>query len=208
MIYQRSPFATAFVSESVLNFNPVIVIGAPRSGTSVIARILQEDFGVMMDEGPIKKDAHNPNGYYEDERLVKMNKQVLKRWMMGSNNEQRMDMAWANQFAIWVTMRAFKYERWGFKEPRMLGFIQWALQFVNEPVFIWPIRTDEQIIKSQVEKLGYPPMIAKAGVEAYKTLIERHIGDKVHKIDLSERGKRNEILDQIHRILDGCRANR
>ena len=204
-VYQRSSFATAFASESLLNFSPVIVVGSPRSGTSVVARLLHERLGIMMDEGPIKKDALNPQGYYEDERLVTINAQVLKRWQMGSNNEQRMDMAWAAQFAQWVTMRATKYERWGFKEPRMVGFIHWALQFFNEPLFIWPVRKDEQIIKSQAEKLGYPPVIAKAGIDAYKKLIDRHIGSKAHKVDLSIQRNEDDLTVELQGILNGRR---
>ena len=205
-VYQKTGFSTAFVSDSLLSFDPVIVIGSPRSGTSIVARLLQEELGVMMDEGPIRKDKHNPYGYYEDQKLIAINKVVLNRWQMGSNNEQKIDKEWAIRFAQWIVMRAGKYEKWGFKEPRMVGFIQWTLQFFNKPVFIWTIRKEEQIIKSQVDKLGYASVIAKAGVAAYKKLIKQYIPkDQLHIINLSSQRSEKRLTKELQGILNGCR---
>ena len=203
-VQQRTGFSTAFASDSLLNFDPIIVVGSPRSGTSVVTRLLQENLGIMMDEGPIKKNQHNPNGYYEDEKLMAINKGVMDRWQVGTNNEKRMDPEWAISFAGWATERASKYEKWGFKEPRMIGFINWTLQFFNNPTFIWTIRKDEQIIKSQVEKLGYMPVIARKGVAAYRELITKHLSDKnLHRIDLSNYRSEKKLIKELEVILNG-----
>jgi hypothetical protein len=202
-IYQKTGFSTAFISDSLLNFDPVVVIGSPRSATSTIARLLQEEFRIMMDEGPIRKDNHNPKGYYEDQKLVSINKIVSDNWQLGTNNENRINKDWAIKFAQWVTDRASKYEQWGFKEPRMIGFIHWIFQFLDRPLFIWPIRRDNDIIKSQVRKLGYAPIVAKKGIEAYKILIEKYIPkDQLYTIDLTIKKTDKNLIDELKGILN------
>lgn len=179
---------------------PVIVIGSPRSGTSVVARILQEHLGVMMDEGPIRKDAANPNGYYEDQRLVAINQIAIVNWQMGRNHEQKIDREWAAKFGQWLVYRNLKYPVWGFKDPRMVGLISWVKQFVPAAIWIWPQRTDEQIIRSQVRKLGVSEQDAVNGVIAYKNLINKNLNN-YHTINLSTQLTDNQIAEQLKEIL-------
>lgn len=153
-----------------------------------------------MDEGPIVKDKVSPKGYYEDQRLVEINKGALSRWQLGTNNSQRIDKKWAVEFAQWVTYRTIKYkdQQWGFKEPRMIGFTNWWIQFFNDPILIHCIRSDEQIIKSQVTKLGMPIQDAINGVGAYRKLIKQHLSKhKIHKIDLTHYQPEDELTERL-----------
>ena len=181
----------------------VIVIGPPRSGTSVVARLLQENLGVMMDEGPIRKDTHNPHGYYEDHRVVAINKIAISRWLMGKNHEQKVDPVWALQFAKWVAYMTTKYRdrQWGFKEPRCMGFISWVKQFFKDPIWIVCDRSDEQIIKSQVNKLGIKKEDAINGLLAYRKLIKDNLTD-YHKIDLTMKQSEKKLTKRLKRILN------
>ena len=187
--------------------NPVIVIGPPRSGSSVIARLLQTNLGVMMDEGPIRKDTSNPQGYYEDCKLVDINQRAFSRWQPGKNNEDKVDPMWAVEFAKWLTYRSIKYrnQTWGWKEPRMVGILPWMKQFVNgNTIWIVTDRSDEQIIKSQVQKIGVPNRkIAKAGLLAYRRMIEKHLNN-YHRIDLTEHREEAELTEALRRITNGC----
>ncbi len=52
----------------------ILVLGTGRSGTSEVARILDE-LGIDMGESE-RKDEHNPDGYFEDNSFVKLNKKL------------------------------------------------------------------------------------------------------------------------------------
>jgi len=180
--------------------DPVIVVGPPRSGTSVIARLLQEKCGVMMDEGPVRKDAANMYGYYEDQRLLEINRNLFGRWDNGKF-EKDVDPQWKTEFSGWIYERTKKYGRWGFKDPRMLGIMTWVFEFFD-PIFIWPIRQNSQIIQSQVIKLGYPLDIARE----YTTFCEKYIVKflsckRLFKIDLNQRRSEKKLTKHLHTIL-------
>lgn len=186
----------------------MIVIGPPRSGTSVIARLLQENLDVMMDEGPIKKDKHNPSGYYEDHRLVKINHESnlrgIKRIQMDKTYDagKLMDPFWAAQFAKWITYRMLKYKGkfWGFKDPRMVGIIHHVKQFFQNPIWIVTDRKDNQILKSQVKKLGLNFDVALQGLNAYRRLIKKHL-DSYYLIDLSKYRSEENLTEELREIL-------
>jgi len=190
----------------MIEINPIIVIGSPRSGTSVVARLLQESCGVMMDEGPIKKDDHNPNGYYEDSKVVSVNKIAIDRWQQGKNHVAKVDPVWAINFGKWVGYRVSKYGflNWGFKDPRCVGFLSWVLQFFNNPTLIYCTRKDEQIIKSQVKKLGMPFDAVVDGIHAYRKIITEQLQNrKYHTIDLSKYIPENELSQRLEQIING-----
>ena len=48
----------------------VLVMGPPRSGTSVTARILHEKLGVCMGHNLVQGNPGNPKGFYEDFKYV------------------------------------------------------------------------------------------------------------------------------------------
>jgi len=179
---------------------PIIVIGPPRSGTSVIARLLQESLGVMMDEGPIRKDILNPNGFYEDHRLVKINQLALKAWKIGQEN--KMNMEWATQFAQWLAYRMNTYERWGFKEPRCVGFLSWVKQFVPDAIWLVCQRNHKQIIKSQVETLGYTKEVSRLSVPAYYEIINKNLRH-YHAVNLKKLRSEKNLTMQLQGFVNG-----
>ena len=181
---------------------PIIVVGHPRSGTSVVARLLQQRLDIMMNPKVILYGEVNPKGYYEDPVLVKINVDMMKRWEKGKGFVNKIDPTWAIQFAQYVTYMSTKYKKWGFKEPRMMGFISWTAQFFKDPTWIYTIRTDKQIIKSQVNKLGVPFDDAVRGVPAYRYCIEQHLKDRRHyRIDLKNQREEDDIVNELKEIM-------
>lgn len=182
--------------------DPVIVVGPPRSGTSVIARLLQEKLDVMMDEGLIRKDSLNRNGYYEDHRLVKLNLDLFNRWDMGTVAKNDTDSKWMKAFSDWTSERSHEYERWGFKDPRMIGILNWVCNSFENPIFIWPVRQTDQIIQSQVTKLKYPVDIAREYTVFCEKYIARQLKDKaLYKINLSRKRSEKKLVKQLRTIL-------
>lgn len=53
----------------------VLIVGPPRSGTSVTARILHEKLGVCMGHNLVPGNEGNPKGFYEDFKYV----DIIKR---------------------------------------------------------------------------------------------------------------------------------
>jgi len=181
---------------------PVIIIGHPRSGTSVVARLLQQSLDVMMNPGFIRHGAINPKGYYEDPELVNINEAMMSRFKDGKVPKNKIDPVWVNQFSNYATHRATTYKKWGFKDPRMIGYISWVPQFFKDPTWIFTVRTDGQILESQVKNLGVTPDDAVKGIAGYHTCIEAVLkGRKHHRVDLREQREENNIVEELKEVL-------
>ncbi len=157
----------------------------------------------MMDEGPIKKSWKNPAGYYEDSQLVEINNGALTRWPIGKQRAIKgIDPQWAAEFAVWIANRAATYKKWGFKDPRMIGFIHWTFQFLKDPVFIWTTRSEKQVVKSLVKKFGFQKKLAKKQVNAYQTVIKKYLrGKRLYRIDLEKYVPESILIEQLEKIL-------
>jgi hypothetical protein len=61
---------------------PVVVVsGLPRSGTSMMMKMLESGGLAIMTDGERKADVDNPNGYYEVERVKHLEKDADKSWV-------------------------------------------------------------------------------------------------------------------------------
>lgn len=61
---------------------PIIVVsGLPRSGTSIVMKMLVAAGFNPVQDGIRKADADNPNGYYEDERVKYLTDNLDKAWL-------------------------------------------------------------------------------------------------------------------------------
>ena len=59
----------------------VVVSGLPRSGTSMMMKMLESAGLAIMTDGERKADVDNPNGYYEVERVKHLEKETDKSWL-------------------------------------------------------------------------------------------------------------------------------
>ena len=59
----------------------VVVSGLPRSGTSMMMKMLESGGLPIMTDGERKADIDNPNGYYEVERVKHLEKETDKAWV-------------------------------------------------------------------------------------------------------------------------------
>jgi hypothetical protein len=65
----------------------VIVSGLPRSGTSMMMKMLESGGLPIMTDGERKADVDNPNGYYEVERVKHLEKETDKSWLKGARGK-------------------------------------------------------------------------------------------------------------------------
>ena len=65
----------------------VIVSGLPRSGTSMMMKMLEAGGVAVQTDGVREADVDNPKGYYEDERVKDLEKMDDKSWIQESRGK-------------------------------------------------------------------------------------------------------------------------
>lgn len=139
------------------NQKNVIVLGPPRSGTSLLGKILH-DSGVNM--GDIRPPDHeNPTGYYEDKNLLNIQDRILKYIgceYNGFNLPERGKIYEATKlFEKEINDYIVKRENegnnlWGFKTVLSCFTLQAFIPYLSNPYFIVSLRNLDDIAKSQV----------------------------------------------------------
>ena len=67
---------------------PVIVVsGLPRSGTSMVMKMLEAGGLEVLTDGVRGADENNPNGYYELERVTRLNIDADRSWLAGARGK-------------------------------------------------------------------------------------------------------------------------
>lgn len=140
----------------------VLVLGMHRSGTSAVAACL-ERLGVSMGSSLATADQWNPNGYFEERRIVAFNDTLLS--MAGTRWDAPLPPApaagWAAQQADAATLLHELYAEagvWGFKDPRMCllaGF--WRPVFTTlqvQPRLLLVLRHPEEVAASLARRDG------------------------------------------------------
>ena len=117
---------------------PIIIAGMHRSGTSVLALILQK-IGVDIGHRLIKPDNYNPDGYGEEQFIVEINRKALRRstqkcsecwsdwgWSKSQSSLpiRHSDELWRNQARQYLNRRSNNNYFWGWKDPRNSLFLE------------------------------------------------------------------------------------
>lgn len=140
-----------------------IVLGAPRSGTSLLASILNE-MGIFMGYNFLPADDANPNGYFEDQTFLGLNKGILIN----------LNMDWYSfpppkiirQLLITLSDDIIKSAKqliktrevldvpWGWKDPRNTILCQFYHRLIAKPKYIIIQRDIEDVVKSLLRVHG------------------------------------------------------
>lgn len=126
---------------------PIIIIGQPRSGTSNVARILHDYYGIFMGHKFWEPEFAGSQGTFEDMRLMEANS-LFERGAIGIK-------PWIRRFRRFVRSREKLNLPWGFKDPRLLIVLGLALSFFKQPTIIRCHRDRGMVVKSQVKKLQW-----------------------------------------------------
>jgi len=147
---------------------PVIVIGPPRSGTSAVARTLHNHLGVSMDGRPKKKDFRQSDGWFEDLRLVEANVLFF--------NKNISLAAWTRRFKRFIRARIKESGGvWGFKDPRMIRILRYALTFFNGCLIVRCHMEKEKCTKSQVATLNWTQSYANDRYDADERILSEQL---------------------------------
>ncbi len=128
----------------------ILVLGTGRSGTSEVARALDE-LGVNMGNAFHMGDKFNPKGYFEDREFQALN---LSFYMMHlDTTEQEMPwQLWREQFEKLIAKRE---EPWGLKDPGIADFPKLLDEYLKlNPRIIHTVRDKEDTIASLMRFKG------------------------------------------------------
>lgn len=104
---------------------PIVILGMHRSGTSVVSNMLHR-IGISMGSNLLPSDGFNPNGYFEDEDFLWINKGILENaegtWYVPPTVEEMIKGGEKFADAICKTVEDKRKKAgrnlWGWKDPR------------------------------------------------------------------------------------------
>jgi hypothetical protein len=151
----------------------IVVLSPGRSGTSLLMKSL-ETMGMKLSENMIPGRHENPEGFFEDEEIVKLHKQMFKglftkaslplpdNWLsMSEAKKGRQALAQKLQKEVQ------KHEGfiWGFKDPRTSSFLPlWNNIFNLErttPIFLVAARDPATVVFSQQRYYNIQPEVVE-----------------------------------------------
>jgi glycosyltransferase involved in cell wall biosynthesis len=145
--------------------SPVVVAGMHRSGTSLMAAIVEAG-GVAMGERLLAADRHNRHGYREDLDFLELNRELLLAttpdgdgghpdW--GWTEHDRRDRAVPEGFAArareLVAARVEGGARWGWKDPRTTLLLDFWHGLLDDPKYVLVYRAPWDVADS-MQRLG------------------------------------------------------
>lgn len=135
---------------------PIMVVGVPRSGTSVVAGILHY-LGVNMGQYYLRPDSQNPLGYFEDAQLLEIDFKYFEK--------DRKE--WKKKTKEYLGSR-LSDKPWGWKSPQLSVTLEYVRELFEEmklrPNYIWVQREQEKVILSQIKHHGKDSQTAKEEV--------------------------------------------
>jgi len=155
----------------------VIVLGAPRSGTSMTAGIL---YRMGVDFGKIRKpDAENPRGYYEDRDFLKLMLKIFRSIDASADGfhppKQKEVLLQKDRFdpqikkLIDYRIENTKSKYWGWKATTTSFTIPLFLEYLTNPHFVVVLRDSINRAKSIVSYTQNKPIYNKIDIiEALK----------------------------------------
>ena len=109
---------------------PVLIAGMHRSGTSLLALMLQT-LGLDLGRQLLAADQHNPDGYGEDQPIVNLQRKLLLQqagaggwpdWGWNGQAESTaalaVDASWSSEALAYLQSRRRNDKPWGWKDPR------------------------------------------------------------------------------------------
>ena len=160
----------------------VIVLGMHRSGTSMIAGIL-ESLGVDLGEDQLGKEWSNPLGHFEDVDFLSLNKAILASAGGSWKDPPSLTDIITQGKKYQSEIKELILERnqrssgspWGWKDPRTSLTIELYLPHLVNPYLIWCKRDQLAISRSLQKRNQIPVSDSQALHEYYENQIEDFI---------------------------------
>ena len=149
----------------------LIITGMHRSGTSLVARYLQQ-CGLHIGERILNPDIGNPLGYYEDIEILQFHKDILVKLGVDAflTDETKLplriddtDQKRAHELVYSKSVKS----QWGWKEPRTTLFLDFWDKILNNARYLFLFRHPLLVVDSLVRR-GTDPHIVKKPIIGLK----------------------------------------
>lgn len=151
----------------ILLQSPVIVIGTPRSGTSIVAKWLMDNYNICMDlDGytDVNEKCNGLKNTYEDKIVTGCNSKLNLGKMSLDQYKERMTRYFRD-----MESKA-NGGPWGFKDPRLLLGLRWIIEhFDGNLTLIRTKRRAKLVMDSLIKKANFTPENAAKCINAYET---------------------------------------
>ena len=127
-------------------YDPVIVVGTGRCGSSFVAGILHNKMNVCMGVNFVNPSPLNPDGYWEDLDFTTANDYFLKSYLTY--------IGWSRHIDMVTQVRLALNKPWGFKDPRVSELLGLYLGLFDDPKLILCSRDYGLTLKSLVRING------------------------------------------------------
>lgn len=137
----------------MLKVKEIVILGMHRSGTSMVAGILNK-MGVNMGEDLLGKNPSNPFGHFEDRDFYNMNRNILCNaggsWEIPPLEKDILEQKenFDERIRSLIEKKNNYYNNWGWKDPRTSLTIKLYIPYLINPYFIVCHRKDIAIAQS------------------------------------------------------------
>lgn len=129
----------------------IVILGMHRSGTSMIAGILNM-LGIDMGKELIGKHWSNPLGHFENKKFLELNEKILRKaggvWNRPPEEEQILAQVGIFSEEIKNLIQSNESKFWGWKDPRTSLTIELFLPYLDNPYFLVCHRDASAIARS------------------------------------------------------------
>jgi hypothetical protein len=150
----------------------IVVLGAGRSGTSLLMRVLT-NFGMTVSEKMTQSSVQNPTGTYEDSNIFSVHSDILEHFK--TNQYLPLPENWlqtgVTRLSIQKLTDVVRNEVdnaktiWGFKDPRTALFLAMWNKIFNRtkvvPIYILAVRSPESVVNSLKLQYSYAEEISE-----------------------------------------------
>jgi len=141
----------------------VLVLGAGRSGTSIITRAMQAT-GVDLGNDFKPASRKNPTGFFEDAALLKLSKRLRRTLGLRPDSLRLLDdsvwsspqvMPYYAEFAATIDERFGHAPIWGFKYARTMRLLPFWVRLFEQmdilPAYVMPVRNPLSVARSRAK---------------------------------------------------------
>lgn len=154
------------LTEKISMQQPIIVLGMHRSGTSLLAELIDK-WGAFGNEQFLAADYRNSQGYWEYEPLVHLNRRLLvsvnSQSFVPPSDEAEATLrgrahepAWRNEALQLVAAMQSAQRAWYWKDPRLAVTLVFWQQFWSNPIYIISVREPVDTALSLQKIYGLP----------------------------------------------------
>ncbi len=167
----------------------ILVVGPGRSGTSVVAKALNE-MGVSMGVHFGKPDEINPHGYYEDLEFKNLNERFLRSDFNHVLFRDRLRQ-----------LIAHREEPWGVKDPRLCFVLGFYLDELPNAVLVRTRRDMHSVAQSMCKCYGWSYIDTIVETMRREACLDSFtVGHKVYEMNLNRKWSDEELKSYLSEV--------